>query len=46
MRPDLTLIWRVSNAALCSRELGEFQMVSTGTVGGQKHCGKKFDAGG
>src|SRR5579862_5338557 len=24
MRPNLTLIWRVSNAALCSREQGEF----------------------
>jgi hypothetical protein len=23
MRPDLTPIWRVSPAALCSRELGE-----------------------
>src|SRR5579862_1626723 len=39
MRGDLTLLWRVSNAALCSLELGEFQM------GGQKYCGKKFDAG-
>jgi hypothetical protein len=26
MRPDLTLIWRVSDAALYLRELGEFQV--------------------
>src|ERR1700758_2363244 len=26
MRPDLTPIWRVSDAALCSREPGEFQV--------------------
>ena len=32
MRPELTLIWRVSDAALCSREPGEFQ-VSMGEYG-------------
>ena len=39
MRRDLTLIWRVSNAALCSRELGEI-WVRIGEHGCARSTGK------